>query len=106
MSYPAAGPAPAQDGDSSNDQLVISDDPRHPANLICELCRKFYQWGWVGPPHLAIAVSSRAKSHVVHDPLTSAGDGHRRRDEHPARVWEPSSHLTEPDPTNGPYGPA
>lgn len=47
MSYPAAGPAPAQDGDSSNDQLVISDDPRHPANLICELCRKFYQWGWV-----------------------------------------------------------
>lgn len=27
--------------------LVTSKDPHHPANLICELCRKFYALGWV-----------------------------------------------------------
>ena len=32
---------------SSNDDLVTSTDPSHPANLICELCRKFYTLGWV-----------------------------------------------------------
>ncbi|KAH9471128.1 hypothetical protein Pst134EA_005037 [Puccinia striiformis f. sp. tritici] len=25
----------------------IPHDPMHPANLICELCRNFYQLGWV-----------------------------------------------------------
>jgi len=29
------------------EQLVQSDDPQHPSNLICELCRKFYALGWV-----------------------------------------------------------
>jgi len=32
---------------SSNEHLVQSDDPEHPANLIPELCKRFYQWGWV-----------------------------------------------------------
>ena len=31
----------------NNDYLVQSDDPEHPANLIPELCRRFYNWGWV-----------------------------------------------------------
>lgn len=31
----------------NNDHLVQSEDPQHPANLIPELCRKFYNWGWV-----------------------------------------------------------
>lgn len=31
----------------NNDHLVQSTDPEHPANLIPELCRKFYNWGWV-----------------------------------------------------------
>lgn len=26
----------------SNDELVVSNSPTHPANLICELCRLFY----------------------------------------------------------------
>lgn len=30
-----------------DDQLVHSDDPEHPANLICVLCAKFYTLGWV-----------------------------------------------------------
>jgi methylthioribulose-1-phosphate dehydratase len=30
-----------------SEQLVKSDDPDHPANLIPELCKKFYQLGWV-----------------------------------------------------------
>ncbi|KZF25959.1 Methylthioribulose-1-phosphate dehydratase [Xylona heveae TC161] len=30
-----------------NDHLIISHDSQHPANLICELCRKFYTLGWV-----------------------------------------------------------
>lgn len=29
------------------DALVTSSDPLHPANLIPELCRSFYQLGWV-----------------------------------------------------------
>jgi len=29
------------------EELIRSDDPEHPANLICELCRNFYQLGWV-----------------------------------------------------------
>lgn len=31
----------------NRDDLVISSDPEHPANLICELCRDFYKLGWV-----------------------------------------------------------
>ncbi|KAI0064085.1 Methylthioribulose-1-phosphate dehydratase [Artomyces pyxidatus] len=31
----------------SGDELVVSEDPLHPANLIPELCRGFYQLGWV-----------------------------------------------------------
>ncbi|KAF2163991.1 hypothetical protein M409DRAFT_68220 [Zasmidium cellare ATCC 36951] len=31
----------------SNDALITSDDPLHPANHICELCHKFYGHGWV-----------------------------------------------------------
>ncbi|KAH9992058.1 Methylthioribulose-1-phosphate dehydratase [Russula vinacea] len=32
---------------SHPDDLVTSEDPLHPANLIPELCRGFYQLGWV-----------------------------------------------------------
>lgn len=32
---------------ANNDHLVESTDPEHPANLIPELCRRFYNWGWV-----------------------------------------------------------
>jgi methylthioribulose-1-phosphate dehydratase len=31
----------------NNDHLVQSEDPEHPANLIPNLCRNFYNWGWV-----------------------------------------------------------
>lgn len=33
--------------EDNNDHLVQSTDPEHPANLIPEMCRKFYTWGWV-----------------------------------------------------------
>ena len=29
------------------DSLITSTDPQHPANLICTLCRAFYNLGWV-----------------------------------------------------------
>lgn len=32
---------------ASNDALITSDDPLHPANHICDLCHKFYGHGWV-----------------------------------------------------------
>ncbi|KAF1992625.1 Methylthioribulose-1-phosphate dehydratase [Aulographum hederae CBS 113979] len=32
---------------TDNEHLVRSDDSQHPANVICELCRKFYTLGWV-----------------------------------------------------------
>ncbi|KAI9811378.1 MAG: 3'-5' DNA helicase [Pycnora praestabilis] len=31
----------------ANEHLICSENPHHPANLICELCRKFYTLGWV-----------------------------------------------------------
>jgi methylthioribulose-1-phosphate dehydratase len=39
----------AQEVQSSenNDHLITSQDPQHPANLIPELCRKFWHLGWV-----------------------------------------------------------
>lgn len=36
------------------DALITSHDTQHPANLICELCRKFYTLGWVSIPTLSI----------------------------------------------------
>jgi methylthioribulose-1-phosphate dehydratase len=30
-----------------SEALCLSNDPQHPANLIPELCRLFYQLGWV-----------------------------------------------------------
>lgn len=32
---------------NDSNSLVLSSDPEHPANLICELCRMFYNNGWV-----------------------------------------------------------
>lgn len=32
---------------SDSEALCLSNDPHHPANLIPELCRLFYQLGWV-----------------------------------------------------------
>lgn len=32
---------------NSSEALVHSDDPLHPANHICTLCRQFYTHGWV-----------------------------------------------------------
>ncbi|KLU87773.1 methylthioribulose-1-phosphate dehydratase [Magnaporthiopsis poae ATCC 64411] len=37
----------AAKADSSNDRLVFSDNPSHPANLIPSLCAKFWTLGWV-----------------------------------------------------------
>ena len=34
-------------GDFVDDNLVLSEDPYHPVNLIPELCRLFYSLGWV-----------------------------------------------------------
>ena len=58
-------------GTSSNDDLIISKDPQHPANLICTLCRNFYTLGWVtgtgggtsirDGPHIFIAPSGVQK---------------------------------------------
>lgn len=37
----------AVEASTNYDYLVQSTDPEHPANLIPEMCRKFYNWGWV-----------------------------------------------------------
>ena len=43
----AASSTDMQGTAQANDQLIISDDPYHPANHICTLCRNFYNLGWV-----------------------------------------------------------
>ena len=55
----------------ANDHLITSNDPEHPANHICTLCRSFYSLGWVGGtgggtsikrgPHIYIAPSGVQK---------------------------------------------
>lgn len=40
-------------GDDSNDFLVQSDDPEHPANLIPKLCAAFYKLGWASSDTVA-----------------------------------------------------
>ena len=47
---------------SSPDSLVLSADPLHPANHICELCRNFYQQGWV--TGTGGGVSIRREDHI------------------------------------------
>lgn len=37
----------SDDSDETNDHLITSAKPDHPANLICTLCRNFYSLGWV-----------------------------------------------------------
>jgi methylthioribulose-1-phosphate dehydratase len=49
-----------------DDSLVTSNDPDHPANLIPELCRKFYQLGWVTGELVIL---------VLYSFLTSKGTG-------------------------------
>ncbi|KAH6666580.1 Methylthioribulose-1-phosphate dehydratase [Halenospora varia] len=39
--------ATAQEPAENNDHLIRSSDSQHPANLIPELCRKFWTLGWV-----------------------------------------------------------
>ena len=56
---------------SAIEELIISVDDQHPANLICSLCRKFYNLGWVTGtgggtsirqgPHIYIAPSGVQK---------------------------------------------
>ena len=55
----------------STEDLIASTDPEHPANLICTLCRAFYNLGWVTGtgggtsirhgPHIYIAPSGVQK---------------------------------------------
>lgn len=44
---PTPPPAVAGDDATTNDHLVQSPDPDHPANLIPSLCAKFWTLGWV-----------------------------------------------------------
>ena len=63
--------SPNQDPTQSNDHLINSSDPHHPANHICTLCRNFYNLGWVtgtgggtsirAGPHIFIAPSGVQK---------------------------------------------
>ncbi|MCJ1334745.1 Methylthioribulose-1-phosphate dehydratase [Bachmanniomyces sp. S44760] len=60
-----------EESTESSDHLVISQDEQHPANVICKLCRAFYQLGWVTGtgggtsirqgPHIFIAPSGVQK---------------------------------------------
>ncbi|CAG8761405.1 41899_t:CDS:2 [Gigaspora margarita] len=46
------------------DDLVCSNDPLHPTNLIPELCRLFYNLGWVTGTGLYCNNDSIAREHV------------------------------------------
>ncbi|OWB57354.1 hypothetical protein B5S28_g3294 [[Candida] boidinii] len=50
---------------SENDVLITSDDPVHPANLICELCRNFYNNGWVTGTGGGISIREGDKIYIA-----------------------------------------
>ena len=62
---------PTASHSDANDHLIQTTDPQHPANLICTLCRNFYNLGWVTGtgggtsirhgPHIFIAPSGVQK---------------------------------------------
>ncbi|KAK7207021.1 Methylthioribulose-1-phosphate dehydratase [Myxozyma melibiosi] len=47
------------------DELVHSHDPNHPANLICELCKIFYNNGWVTGTGGGISVKDGDKIYLA-----------------------------------------
>ncbi|PUU78130.1 class II aldolase/adducin N-terminal [Tuber borchii] len=47
---------------NNHEELVLSEDPNHPANLICSLCKNFYNLGWVTGTGGGISI--RHESHV------------------------------------------
>ncbi|KAI0301202.1 class II aldolase/adducin N-terminal [Multifurca ochricompacta] len=47
------------------DELVTSDDPLHPANLIPELCRGFYHLGWVTGTGGGISIRDQDKVYIA-----------------------------------------
>ncbi|KAI9806872.1 MAG: Methylthioribulose-1-phosphate dehydratase [Piccolia ochrophora] len=53
--------------ESSVEELVHSDDPNHPVNLIPELCRKFYTLGWVTGTGGGLSIRDKSASpyHVL-----------------------------------------
>lgn len=52
-------------GKDSNDHLVQSSEADHPANLIPELCRKFYNWGWVTGTGGGVSLHLPAEAHIA-----------------------------------------
>ncbi|KAF4590220.1 Methylthioribulose-1-phosphate dehydratase [Pleurotus pulmonarius] len=50
---------------SEADNLVISQDPTHPANLIPELCRLFYNIGWVTGTGGGICIRDNDKVYIA-----------------------------------------
>ena len=72
----------AVDGEMhSNEHLVQSDDSKHPANLICELCKGFYALGWVRKPFVTIEDIEELK--ILPFQVTGTGGGTSiRHDDH------------------------
>ncbi|KAI0288065.1 Methylthioribulose-1-phosphate dehydratase [Russula brevipes] len=50
---------------STADELVNSEDPLHPANLIPELCRGFYRLGWVTGTGGGISIRVGDKAYIA-----------------------------------------
>jgi len=44
---------------TEHDKLIKSENPTHPARLICELCRNFYSHGWVTGTGGGISIRDR-----------------------------------------------
>ncbi|SCU97494.1 LANO_0E16160g1_1 [Lachancea nothofagi CBS 11611] len=51
-------------GLSKGDALITSTDPRHPANLICSLCKMFYYNNWVTGTGGGISIKHAQTGHI------------------------------------------
>ncbi|KAA8893102.1 class II aldolase/adducin N-terminal [Sphaerosporella brunnea] len=69
---------------SNADSLVLSENANHPVNLICSLCRNFYNLGWVTGTGGGISIRERTPDH---DHIFIAPSGVQKERLEPANMF-------------------
>ncbi|KAH3670771.1 hypothetical protein OGAPHI_001287 [Ogataea philodendri] len=49
----------------NNNHLIYSKNPKHPANVICELCRLFYTSGWCTGTGGGVSIREDGKAYIA-----------------------------------------
>ncbi|KAG8815790.1 Methylthioribulose-1-phosphate dehydratase [Serendipita sp. 399] len=71
----------------TSDELVISPDPLHPANLIPELCKQFYHLGWVTGTGGGISIRDKFSLSIGGDKVYIAPSGVQKERIKPEHIF-------------------